>query len=144
MARRSGDARTLGNVLFDYIYAYASRHGLAEVRVLTDELLEIVASLDDPALRFRTAAQQAIWLVVEGKLADAGAEVAHIRTIATELGQPVVRWFATYLDAAFQAITGDLEGSEPGSRRATARFPTPSARWLNRLRAVCASWAPSC
>src|SRR5438105_309437 len=112
MARRSGDARTLGNVLFDYIYANASRVGAAEVRVLTDELLEIVDSLDDPALHFRTTVQEAIWLVIEGKLADAEVEIARIRTIATELGQPVVRWFATYFDAAFRAITGDLEESE--------------------------------
>src|SRR5207244_10457489 len=51
-------------------------------------------------------------LVIEGKLADAEVEIARIRTIATELGQPVVRWFATYFDAAFRAITGDLEESE--------------------------------
>src|SRR5437588_674384 len=112
MARRSGDARTLGNVLFDYIYANTSRVGAAEVRVLTDELLEIVGSLDDPALHFRTTVQEAIWLVIEGKLADAEVEIARLRTIAPGLGQPVVRWFATYFDAAFRAITGDLEESE--------------------------------
>ena len=112
LARRSGDTRTIGNVLFDHIYSNAGRFGIGEVRGLTDELLETVDTLDDPAVHFRTGVQQAIWLVVEGKLGEAETQMARIRAIASELGQPVVRWFATYFDAAFRAITGDLEESE--------------------------------
>lgn len=112
LARESGDPRTLGNVLFDYIYATASSLSFATVRALTDELLEAIAALEDPALVVRSCFQEAIWRVAEGDLATGEQQLVRARAIASELGQPVLLWFATYVEAAYRAIEGDLAESE--------------------------------
>ncbi|MEA2368825.1 MAG: hypothetical protein QOH38_1543 [Thermoleophilaceae bacterium] len=112
LARASGDERALADLLFDYVYATAGREDLAATRTLAEELLELADTLDDPALRIRAGIAETLWSVIDGNLARASERIAVLRALADEFGQPVLRWFATYIAASIRMVEGDLEGSE--------------------------------
>ncbi|MFL5782621.1 MAG: ATP-binding protein [Thermoleophilaceae bacterium] len=112
LARESGDDRTLANVLFEHVYATVSRSDSPAVRALSDELLELTETLDDPALRVRAGLADCLWCLVEGNIAGARARMASCRAAADETRDPTLRWFSTYIEASILYGVGDLAGSE--------------------------------
>ena len=112
LARRSGDDRTLAGVLGDGQLANWVPWSLDTRREWSAELVELADRLQDPYIAARAA-----WLgtIVAVEAADRTALDSHLEracTIAEALGQPTLRWFATYTRAAVHVLDGELDAAE--------------------------------
>ncbi len=118
LARGGDDERALIRVLRDSNFALWSPDTLEHRKQLTDELLEKTKTAGDPALEF-WANHIALSLYIElGKMARALAALDRGRSIAAELGQPTLQWFAAYPEAGLAAMRGELEHAEELSNEA--------------------------
>ena len=120
LARDVGDARAFAEVLRLADYAYWSPEKL-ELRVeLCDELSDCASAVNDPALLFWAHTVELFVYVERGELARAQAALERMQRIAEDLGQPTLKWLATYETAAFQLLRGDLAAGERLAERAFA------------------------
>lgn len=112
MARRLGDPATLVRVLARRHYTIAAPSTLAERLADTAELLALTERLGDPV-----SVGWAWWLRARATMEAGEAEetrhaLESVEAIATELGQPTLRWFATMIQGAYLRMTGRLEEAE--------------------------------
>jgi class 3 adenylate cyclase len=110
LARATNDPRSLAEVLRGAIFSYWAPETLDLRTSLCEELLEIVA--EDPALR-QWAYDIAGHVYTErGELERAEAAFARQREVSEELGQPTLKWFASFPRAGYAHMRGNLEEAE--------------------------------
>jgi len=118
LARETGDARTLAEVLRQAFYAYWSAQTLDLRGALIKELSECAAASGDPALQFWAHQVESHVYVEGGELLRAQATGESARRIASELAQPSLKWFATFQHAGLELLCGDLAAAERIAERA--------------------------
>jgi tetratricopeptide (TPR) repeat protein len=119
IARESGDAGILAQVLGDYIYTMDGRKGVAALRAAVEDYRTAADESGDPARRASSALSQAIADTLEGRVRAAEERIGEARHMADKLGEPGLRWVATYFHAQVKLAQGDLAAAE---RIATEAF----------------------
>jgi class 3 adenylate cyclase len=118
LAREAGDARTLAEVLRSASFAAWAPETLELRTSLSDELSTHAAAVGDPALQ-SWAHDIAFHVHTErGEFAHARAVQSRWQLIAEQLGQPTLRWFATFPSAGYELMRGDLDAAEHLAERA--------------------------
>jgi hypothetical protein len=112
LARDAGDDRTLAQVLILAARAYQSAEGLERRSSLAKELGDRAAALRDPALHAFAHSLEGEVHIERGELVDGRAALERMQQIAEELGQPTLRWLATFELAGFELLRGDLGAGE--------------------------------
>jgi hypothetical protein len=118
LARATGDARTLAEVLRDVEEAIRAPDTLAWRIGLAEELVGCAAEVGDPALRFWAHNVDFHTCLERGDLERARPAHEQQVLIAHELDQPAFIWFATFLMAGWELIHGDLAAGERSAERA--------------------------
>jgi class 3 adenylate cyclase len=116
LARLTGDPRTLAEVLRASIFAYWSPDTLELRTTLCEELLEHAGH--DPAFRQWAYDIEGHVYTERGDFTRAEAAFERQREASEQLGQPTLRWFATFPRAGYAHMRGDLEEAEQLSERA--------------------------
>ncbi|MFL5823022.1 MAG: BTAD domain-containing putative transcriptional regulator [Solirubrobacteraceae bacterium] len=112
LAREAGDERVLPYVLRDHFHATWSVDTLDERRRTAEEMRELAARADDPLVPI-WALDRSVHVAVEsGHLTEASATLSRLRERTDALGQPALRWHATYFAAGLAQLRGDLAESE--------------------------------
>lgn len=120
LARDSGDPRTLAQVLRDYINAVAAPDTLEEMKVRCGELADSARTARDPGLEFWATH---LMLSMYAQLGDADRADALLRdlaSVANQLGQPTLNWFANYPAAGWAIMRGELTRGERLAERTLA------------------------
>jgi hypothetical protein len=112
LARGTGDARTLAEVLRPVLFACRSAETLELRTALSKELLACAATVQDRALQFWAQTNEFHVCTERGEFARAQAALEREQLIAEELGQPTLRWFATWDPGAWELSHGDLLAGE--------------------------------
>ena len=118
LARGAGDARTLTEVLRQAFYAYWSPETLELRTALATELADCAAKVQDPALKFWAHAVEHDVCAEWGDFARVQKALEREQLIAEKLGQPTLKWFATWHAAGGELIRGDLAAGERLAERA--------------------------
>jgi class 3 adenylate cyclase/tetratricopeptide (TPR) repeat protein len=115
MARRLHDPSTLAHVL-------ASRFGpllvTAERHQEMIELVQLANRLDDPALQFWSRLWRSVTALAIGDVAGCTADLNNATRLASELGQPTMRWLAAVFHSGALRRQGRLEDAESLAREA--------------------------
>ncbi len=120
LARSAGDLRTLAEVLRRAHLALWSSQTLELRSALVAELADCAAKVQDPALQFWAHGAEQVVYAEKGDFAGLQDALRNEQSIAEELGQPTLRWVATWHAAAWQLLRGDLEDAERLAERAFA------------------------
>ncbi len=112
LARQAGDARTMAQVLRDYVHTFGAPESTGHLRVIAAELAESAKISRDPAQTFWACDLELSISVQLGNITRAGALLDQIGSIAGELGLPTMRWFAGYPAAGWAIMRGDLVRGE--------------------------------
>ena len=118
LARTTGEATTLAEVLRLAFFAYWSAQTLDLRSALVAELAACAAEVQDPALQWWAHATGLDVYVRQGKLDHARAALERMQQIADELGQPTLKWFSTFYAATWELFHGDLVAAERSAKRA--------------------------
>lgn len=118
LARSAGDVRTLAEVLRQAFHTYWSPETLELRSALATELADCADNLGDLALRFWAHAVEHNVYAERGEFARLQDALEREQMIAEELGQPTLRWMATWHAAAWQLLRGDLAAGESLAERA--------------------------
>ena len=112
LAREAGDDRVLPYVLRDHFHATWSVETLEERRRTAQEMRELAVRTDDPLVPI-WALDRSVHVAVEsGDLTEALATLSRLRERTDALGQPGLRWHATYFAAGLAQLRGELAESE--------------------------------
>lgn len=112
LARESGDEQILPYVLHDHFHATWAVDTLEDRRRTAEEMTDLAADAEDPLVRI-WALDRSVHIAVEsGELAEALETLALLRSLTDHLGQPGLRWHATYYAAGLAHLRGQLEESE--------------------------------
>ncbi len=112
LARAAGDPRTLAHVLRDCLAAVYSCDTLELRQGLVVEFIEAAARARDPALEGWAAVEDVNVAVESAEIGRAAVAAERLREIAEELGEPALRWFATFYGACMALLHGDLMEAE--------------------------------
>ena len=112
VARRLGDADTLATVLQAHYYAVWSPDTLAERLARTKELRAVAAEVDDPVTKALADAIRYRVLMEAGVTDEADRCLDTFEAVATDLGQPFLRWSAAYLRSGRCFVAGQLARAE--------------------------------
>jgi hypothetical protein len=118
LARTSGDARALADVLRSAFYALRSAKTLGLRATLAEELAPLADELRDPALRRAAATFEQDICTERGELARAQTALELAHEISAELGQPYLNWVVAFEAAALRLLHGDLAAGEQLAARA--------------------------
>jgi hypothetical protein len=112
LAREAGDVAVLPYVLRDHFHATWSADTLGARRRTAAEMRELADRVDDPLARI-WALDRTIHAAAEsGELEGATQSCERLLALTEELGQPRLRWHATYYAAGLAQLKGDHEGAE--------------------------------
>ncbi|HYP49227.1 MAG TPA: hypothetical protein VEQ61_11375, partial [Thermoleophilaceae bacterium] len=107
-AREAGDARVLPYVLRDYFHATWSADTLANRRRCASEMAELAERIDDPLARI-WALDRSVHVAIEaGRMGEAEEALKQLLALTEELGQPGLRWHATYFASGLAQQRGAL------------------------------------
>jgi len=113
MARRVGDLATLGQVLAPrYNTIRGDPATLPERLGNTAELLDVAERLPDPSIRFEALGWRAVCLMEAAQPDAAAACFDAFDGLATQLRQPTMLWYSTYLRASRALLHGRLDEAE--------------------------------
>ena len=112
LARGTGDKRALAAVLRPAFQGLWSAETLELRSALVEELAALATELNDPAIELAAAPIVSNVCVERGDFAHAEVALERWRASAEELGQPTVRWDATYTIAGWRLLHGDLADGE--------------------------------
>jgi class 3 adenylate cyclase len=108
LAHRAQDDRILPYVLRDHFHAIWSADTLAARARTAEEMTRVADRVDDPLARI-WALDRTIHAAAEaGALRRAAEASAQLMARVDELGQPGLRWHATYYAAGLAQLRGDL------------------------------------
>jgi class 3 adenylate cyclase len=111
-ARTAPDPRVLPYVLRDHFHAVWSADTLAGRVRTAQEMTDLSAGLDDPLARI-WALDRTVHAAAESGSLGRAAEASSLLVAHTEeLGQPGLRWHATYYAAGLAQLRGDLVEAE--------------------------------
>ncbi|HEY2180602.1 MAG TPA: AAA family ATPase [Solirubrobacteraceae bacterium] len=111
-ARVAGDARILAEVLLAAVRANESVELLERRSRLAEELVECAAAVRDPALEALAYDVESEVQIERGDFVRAQAAAERMQRIAEDLGQPSLKWFATWHMAAEKLLLGELASGE--------------------------------
>jgi class 3 adenylate cyclase len=112
LARRAGDREALAAVLLSAFFGVWSPETLELRSALAGELAGCAREISDPAVEFGAAELAFCTQIERGELSSAGAEVERLQALGDELGQPTLRWFATYMHAGLELLHGRMAVGE--------------------------------
>jgi len=118
MARGTGEARTLAEVLRLVDEPMRVPSMVEMRRSLADEFLRCAAELGDPALEYWAHEYDYLVSVDEGNFERAKLALGRTLLIVHELDQPTMRWTTAFEQAGWKLICGDLAAGEQLARRA--------------------------
>ncbi len=121
VARDSGDTRILPYVLRDRFHAIWSADTLDARRAIAEEMSELADRGADPLVRIWALDRTVHAAAESGELRRALAALEALVERTDELGQPGLRWHATYYAAGLTQLTGDLAEAERLAGLAAAR-----------------------
>jgi class 3 adenylate cyclase len=119
IARRSGDAATLADVLLQRFLTIYFPDNLEERLANAEELVALAGRLNDPVISARALLLRFRSLAESGDMREADRELARAEFLTEELGQPTLQWFVGLNRTARTILAGDLEA---GERQAFAGF----------------------
>ncbi len=112
LARAAGDDRGLALVLRNHFHATWGVDTLDDRRNTAEEMARLADTTDDPLVRI-WALDRTIHVAVEsGALSEARDALRRLQTLTDQLGQPGLRWHATYFAAGLAQLHGELEEAE--------------------------------
>jgi class 3 adenylate cyclase/tetratricopeptide (TPR) repeat protein len=112
LARESGDLHMLPYVLRDHFHAVWCADTLPARRATAEEMTELANRGNDPLARI-WALDRTVHAAAEGgSLAVADDASRRLLALTQELGQPRLRWHATYYAAGLAQLRGDLDDAE--------------------------------
>ena len=111
-ARRLGDAQTLAQVLLSRYFTIWSPETLAERWANSTELLAVADHLGDPAVTSRAWVLRYRAAIEAGDIDEADRCLEPAERLATELGQPGIRWFEAMHRAGRLHLAGRLQEAE--------------------------------
>ena len=112
LARTEGDARTLSYVLRDHFHATWSADTIDARRRTASEMMDLADHADDPLARVWALDRTVHAAVESGCLADAQDTCHRLVALVEELGQPGLRWPATYYSAGLAQMRGNLSEAD--------------------------------
>jgi class 3 adenylate cyclase/tetratricopeptide (TPR) repeat protein len=112
IARGAGDPAALAGTLFYAIRAVGAPDTLQQRLRLSDELVELVQSLDDPRLRFFAAARRIGVGLQAGDRSRVESGLATIRGLEASVPQPSIAWTRLMQESTLALMRGDLQASE--------------------------------
>ncbi len=113
MARRLGDLSTLAQVLAPRYNTIRGDPGTLPERLAdTAELLAVAEQLPDPSLRCEAWGWRAVATMEAAEADEAAACLEAHRRLATQLRQPTMLWYSTYLDAGRALLAGRFDDAE--------------------------------
>jgi class 3 adenylate cyclase/tetratricopeptide (TPR) repeat protein len=113
MARRLGDPATLAHVLLAGQVASADlSSGPAAFEEWMSELAAVGRQLGDPALEFSEALASWMWGLMSQDLPAATDALEVMHRLGDDLGQPTMRWTATFLRSTHISMAGRFEDAE--------------------------------
>ena len=112
MARRIGDAETLAFALSGYGAARSSPEHTPEQVAPTTELVELAMQIGDLERATEGYELRLVALIGLGDLPGAKADLAAMRRIAEQLGQPSQQWFVAVYEALVALLEGRLAEAE--------------------------------
>jgi tetratricopeptide (TPR) repeat protein len=119
MARRLGELSTLSHVLLARCAAIAGDPGLLNVSLdNTAEIMVMAEDLGDPFVRAWAANLRYFAAFRAGMIPEADRALDAIDRTATEVGQPISRWFAMFTRAGRLLVGGRLAEAEALARAA--------------------------
>jgi class 3 adenylate cyclase len=112
LARTAGDERILPYVLRDHFHALWSADTLGARRRTAQEMDRLADRVDDPLVRI-WALDRTIHAAAEAGMVGRAREASALLLARTdELGQPGLRWHATYYAAGLAQVSGDLDEAD--------------------------------
>jgi DNA-binding SARP family transcriptional activator/tetratricopeptide (TPR) repeat protein len=118
VARRLGDAPTLAEAIMALWLAILGPTTADERARLARELAGIAREISDPVLEFHTGFVRFLTGSEQGDMAAADQGLMTCIRIAEELGQPVLRWRAAYLQAHRAFVDGRFDDVERWTKQA--------------------------
>ncbi|MGH9011392.1 MAG: ATP-binding protein, partial [Acidimicrobiia bacterium] len=112
IARRLGETYTLAEAVEAVWLAVRDPAALAERAAWADELTRIVEQVDDPVRHFHAGFVTFLTASEQGDLPRADEALRRCDEVAAEVGQPVLRWRATYLHTHRAFADGRLDEAE--------------------------------
>ena len=112
MARRLGDPQTLAQTLLARIVAIWGPASVHDRLAATEELLDLAAQLDEPALVTPGSWHRFVAAMEAGEVAIADRCLDTAEQLADDLGQPTMRWLTMILRANRLLSVGLLKESE--------------------------------
>jgi class 3 adenylate cyclase len=124
IARRSGDAAALADVLLQRFSTITFPATLGERQANTEELAALAERLGDPVITARALLLRFRAFVEAGAMQEADRHLEAAERLSEELGQPTLRWLVGFMVVARTILAGDLDD---GERRAHALFELGTA-----------------
>jgi class 3 adenylate cyclase len=112
IARAAADPAALAHALNYSSWAIAVPDTLHERQRMSDELVELAQSLNDPWLSFWGAARRMIVSMETGHRPRVESGLAEVRALAASVPQPYIAYLRLLLESTFALIQGDLQASE--------------------------------
>ena len=112
LARQAGDAATLAHVLTARFLTIYGPDTLQERLAMMDELLELAPACDDPVVRFAAHWLQHGALIEMGEMDSALDHLDRAEGVATDLGQPSLRWLAKLSRVGVALMAGRIDDAE--------------------------------
>jgi class 3 adenylate cyclase/tetratricopeptide (TPR) repeat protein len=112
IARRLGETSTLAEAVEAVWLAVRDPAALGERAAWAEELTRIVEQVDDPVRHFHAAFVAFLTASEQGDLPRADQELRRCDHVAREVGQPLLRWRATYLHTHRAFMDGQLDEAE--------------------------------
>ena len=122
LARAAGDETVLPYVLRDWFHAVWAPDTLAARRRAAEEMLALADRVDDPLARIWALDRTVHAELESGNLTATEDALAALGERTRELGQPSLRWGATFYAAGLAFMRGELDEAErlAEGRRASA------------------------
>lgn len=111
LARRSGDATALCQVLLAHTFATWSPDTVKERLRHTAELVSLAETTDDPILCFLAAGRRQAVLEV-GDIAEMDASLERMRRLADAVPNPEIRWLLLFSQSRRALLAGNIEDAE--------------------------------
>jgi tetratricopeptide (TPR) repeat protein len=112
IARRLEETSTLAEAVEAVWLAVRDPAALAERAAWADELTRIVEQVDDPVRQFHAAFVAFLTASEQGDLPRADQALRRCDQVASEVGQPLLRWRATYLHTHRLFMDGQFDEAE--------------------------------